>query len=110
MNEAERRKVVVDKWLENTNRPHRVFAKELKMQRRSVETILNRYFETLSVSRKPKDKKEIGGIDARLDKAIVKTIRRNRNMSTRDVGKKCKTTQPMVQRRKKRAGLKTYKK
>jgi hypothetical protein len=47
MNEEERRQLIISKWLENTQRPRHFIAKELKMDRKAVDRILNRYFDSL---------------------------------------------------------------
>lgn len=110
MNEEERRKAIICKWLENTQRPHHFIARDLKIPRYTVDAVLNRYFETLSTARKTGSGKKSGSCDKKLKKKVVDSIKKKRSMSVRDLGKKCGTTASTVQRIKKQEGLKTYKK
>lgn len=110
MNEFERRKKIIDKWNENPNKPVHFIAKELKIAKSTVKDVLGRYFETLSISRNKNPTTKSGPRDKNLEDKIVKIIKENRSMSTRDVAKKCGTNIAMVQRCKERNGLKTRKK
>lgn len=110
MNELERRKEIIDKWNENPNLPVHFIAKQLKMAKSTVKDVLERYFETLSISRKQKKNQKKGPRNEKLEEKIVEIITKNRSMSIRDVAKKCGTNGFMVQNCKKRNGLKTRKK
>lgn len=110
MNQEERRKKIIDKWLENPSRPNHFIAKNLNVARSTVDSVIKRYLETLTVKRKQKSGGKNGAHDKSLDKKIVGVIVKNRAMSSRDVARKCNTNQTMVQRCKKRAGLKSRKK
>ena len=110
MNEEERRQVIISKWLENPQRANHFIAKELKFPRSTVDLVLNRYFETLTTSRKPGTGRKVGSHDEKLGKKVVAAIKAKRCMSVRDVGKKCRTTPKLVQKTKQRKGMKTHKK
>lgn len=110
MNELEHRKKIIDKWLENPQRPYHLMAKELKTTPTTVKSVLDRYFETLSISRKRKSGGKQGAHNKKLDQVVITTIMENRSMSVRDVAKKCQTSKSMVQRVKQRTCLRTRKK
>lgn len=110
MKEVERRKLIIDKWNQNPNRPMHFIAKELKIAKSTVVCVLKRYFETSSISRKKKSTTKNVPRDKKLEEKIVKTIKKNRSMSIRDVAKSCGTNHHMVQRCKRRNSLKTRKK
>jgi Winged helix-turn-helix DNA-binding len=110
MNRVENRKTIISKWLQNPKRPVHFIAKELNFPRTTVRSVIDRYLETLTVDQKPQSRPKYGPHDRNLDSKILRTIKRNPCMSTRDIAKKTGTTQPMVQRGKKRGGLKTYRK
>jgi hypothetical protein len=110
MNERERREQIVAKWMENTQRPNHFIARDLKIPRRTVDTVLKRYLETLSTAQKPRTVEHGGARDPGLDRKIIKTICKNRSMSERDIAKKNSTSQSMVRRAKERASMKTKKK
>lgn len=110
MNQIQRREQIVAKWLSNPNRPNHFIAKELKIHRRTVDKVIKRYLETLSTAQKPRVKEHGGPRDPNLERNIIRTIRKNRSMSERDIAKKNCTSQSMVRRAKKRAGMKTKKK
>lgn len=88
MNERERREQIVAKWMENTQRPNHFIARDLKIPRRTVDTVLKRYVETLSTAQKPRTVEHGGARDPGLDRKIIKTICKNRSMSERDIAKK----------------------
>jgi hypothetical protein len=110
MSQLNIRQKIIDKWLQNPSLSHKSIAKEFKMKRYSVSRIIKRFFELQTVERKKKENSFKGARNSNLDSTIVRTIKANRSMSVRDVGKKCRTSSTMVQRGKSRAGLKTYKK
>lgn len=110
MNLMQRRKEIVDKWLSNPMRPNHFIAKELKIPRRTVDEVIKRYKRTLSTTRKARVNEHRGPRDPNLERKIVRTIRKNRSMSERDIAKKNSTSQSMVRRAKQRAGMKTRKK
>lgn len=110
MNEEERRKIIIDKWMKNPERPHHFIARELNLPRSTVDTVLKRYFETKSTSRRARKFVPLGPRNSSMNNRVVGEILRNRQLSVRDVAKKCGTNEAMVQRVKKRNGLKTFKK
>lgn len=110
MNQLERRKIVIDKWLENTDRPTSLIAKDLKMARSSVKSIIDKHVECLSIARKPGSGRKSGPSDPKLHRKVVRTIRANRSMSQRDLAKKCGTSQRLIQKTMQREGMKSYKK
>lgn len=110
MGQEERRKLIIDKWKENIERPIHFIAKDLKMPRTTVNNVLNQYFQTFSIQRKKTLRTKTGPRCQILEKKIVQVILKNRSMSVRDIAKKCQTTHSMVQRCKLRKGLQTRKK
>lgn len=110
MNQLEHRKLVIDKWNKKLHRLIHFIAKDLKMERSTVDCVLERYFKTLSISRKHKTPTKTGPRDKNLEKKIVEVITKNRGMSLRDIAKKCGTTHNMIQICKRRNGMKTHKK
>lgn len=110
MDEKERRKTIVDKWLENKDRPISMIAKDLKMPRRTVDSVIKRYHESLSIDRKPGSGRKSGPSDPILHGKLVKTIRKNRGMSQRDLAQKSGTSKWLIQKTMQREGLKSRKK
>ena len=107
MTELERRKMIIDKWLDDPQCPRHFIAKALKISRSTVDEVINRYSTTLSISRKSGSGGKRGSRKPQLDQKIASVILKNRNMSVRDIAAKCQTNATMVQRAKKRKGLKT---
>lgn len=110
MSQLDIRNLVIDKWRQNTSRSQHLIAKELKMPRSTVNSIIKRFNDSLTTARKKKESNFEGPYKPNLDSKIIQTIKANRSMSIRDIGKKHKTSKSMVERGKKRNGLKTYKK
>lgn len=110
MNQRERREIIIDKWLANKNRPTSMIAKDLKMPRRTVDSVIKRFCESLNIDRKPGSGRKAGPSDPSLHEKVVKTIRKNRSMSQRDLAKKCGTSKWLIQRTMQREGLKSRKK
>lgn len=110
MNEEELRQQVIAKWLKNPQRPWSLIAKDFKLARSSVQSILTKYRQVLSTRRHPHNHNHREPRNPRLHNKIVRTITGNPSMSIRDVARKCTTSVGMVQRTKKREDMKTYKK
>lgn len=86
--EAERREKIVHSYLENPSWSASRLAKKLKFPRNTVWRVIKRYKETLTTIRKPQANRRSGTVDRKLRSKILKTIKRNPNLSDRDLARK----------------------
>ena len=86
--EAERREKIVYSNLENPLWSASRLAKKLKLPRNTVWRVIKRYNETLTTIRKPQANRRSGTVDRKLRSMILNTIKRNPNLSDRDLARK----------------------
>lgn len=106
--EAERREKIVHSYLENPLWSASRLAKQLKLPRNTVWRVIKRYKETLTTIRKPQANRRSGTVDRKLRGKILKTIKRNPNLSDRDLARKFGAAHSTVRRTRLREGIKSY--
>lgn len=109
-NQEKVRQQILHKLLENSDLSSAQVSKSLKVSIRTVQRVKKSWNDSQSVRRKTGSGKNLGASDINLDRTIVRTIKGKRSTSIRDIAKKVGTSTSMVQRAKKRNGLRTYKK
>lgn len=107
--ELERRKLILNEHLKNIKISHRQLAKQLQFPYSTVNSVLNKFYERLTVDREPGSGKNSKPLDVLKEKKVIKLYKTNPKISSRDVAKKVKMSQSYVQKVKKRAGLRSFK-
>lgn len=107
-NEYEKRKLIVHKYVENPSRSGSSIAKELKLSKSTVNKVINRYKQSLSVDRKPGSGGKPGSRDKKLDLKVMKSLTNNPGLSIRDQGKKFGTSASNIVNIRLRNGHRSY--
>jgi transposase len=109
LNQLERRELIVHNYINNFGMSYSMIAKKLKIARKTVADVINRYRETLTVARAPGGGRPKGPADPRLTIKVLRSIKNNPGTSDRDRAKKFGTSRETVRRIRSRANLKSYK-
>lgn len=107
--EVERRKLIVDKYLENPSWSGSKIAKSLNLPKTTVCRVLKQYKDSLSFDRKPQLNRRSGTKDKNLEKKVLRAIKQNPGMSDYDLSRKFKKSRSTLRRIRLRAGYKSYK-
>ena len=106
--ELESRKVIVHKYLENTNVSRRMIAKSLNLPQSTVNRTINRFLDSQSIDRKQGS----GGARVSTDKKVLTNIRRsfeqNPGLSDRDRAKRYSKSRSFVQKLRQKLGYRSY--
>lgn len=106
--EAERRDKIVHSFLENPLLSASKLAKQLKMPRNTVWRVIKQYKETLTTARKPHSKRRSGTVDRKLRGKVIKAVKRNPNLSDRDLANKFQAAHSTVRRIRLREGIRSF--
>lgn len=106
--EKEIRKMIVHKSLDNPNWSGRKIAKILNIPKSTVNNVLKRYKQTLSIERKTRAAKKKGSGDPALRVKVLRSIRLNPGLSDNDRAKRYGTSKSTVRRIRKNAKLVSY--
>lgn len=101
---------IVHEWKKNPQVSYSIIAKICNTSKSNVCKTLLRFKEHNTTKSRPKTGRPKGPSNTKLEKNILKTMKKNRSMSVRDIAKKNHTSNDMIQRVKKRNNLKVYKK
>ena len=104
--QEETRKKILQKYMENQQRPLKLIAKDVGVHPKTVSRAIKQFFDIRAIERKTGSGKKSGPHDKKLEKKVVSTILKHRGMSVRDMAAKCNTNHNMIQRVKKRNSLK----
>lgn len=107
--ELERRKSILNEHLKNLKMSHRKLAKKLKFPYSTVNSVLKRFYERLSIDREPGCGRKGKPVDGKKEKKVVQLFKSNPKMSSRDMAKKIRMSQSYVQKAKSRAALRSFK-
>lgn len=107
--ELENRKKIVHRFLENPQLPAYKIAKSLKLPRSTVQKVLKRYKQTLSINRAPGSGRKVGSHNKKLYKAVMRSFQENPGMSNCDRAKKFHTNESNIRNIRDKAGMKSYK-
>lgn len=106
--QLENRKLVLSKYLENPCASGRSIAKILNFPHSTVNNIISRYKETLSLERKPGSGGNHMPSNQELTQKIIRSIKNNPGTSDRDRAKKFNTSFSTARRIRLKAGYKSY--
>lgn len=108
--QEEKRKNIVDIFLKNPSWSIALISKEAGAAKSTVQGVLQRYKITLSTSKSEGSGRKKGPLDPKHAKRVISTLKRNPELSNRDVAKKLGCSHYYVYKIKKENGLKSYKK
>lgn len=92
------REIVVHKYFENPSRSYSSIARELKMNPKTVNRIIKRFKETLTIKQKPGRGRKSGPVDKELGKRVGLSFKNNPGLSQRKRAEKYGTSRPFIQR------------
>ena len=107
--QLENRKLILNKYNENSGMPQCQIAKSLKIPRFTVQNVLSNLFKTKSIERLAGSGRKTGAADKNIENKILNAFHTYPNMSVRLVANKIGTSAFTVHRTKDRNSLKTYK-
>lgn len=107
--EQQVREKILHKSVQNPSMSHHDISKSLGIPRSTVSSVLKRFRDTLTVDRKPGSGGKRNDNFKLQRNAVLRMIKRNPNLSIRDVAKKVKMSYSFVQKVKKAAGYKSFK-
>lgn len=106
--ERERREKILHTHVANPTWSGVKIAKYLKFPKSTVNTVLKRYKETLSVDRAEHKNRRSGTYDKQLRVKVCRAVRNNAGISLRDLAKKFSVPFSTVRRICRREGLRSY--
>ena len=105
LNEKERRKLIVEAYLEDTSQSSRSIAKKLKLPCSSVSNVLRKHRSGRSVDRKAIVGRRRGPLDVELDKKICLSLSHDPSLSDLARAKKFGVSQGIARRARVRYGF-----
>lgn len=106
--ERERREKILHTHVENPTWSGGKIAKVLKFPKSTVNTVLKRYRETLTLDRAKQNKRRSGTYDRKLRAKIIRAVRNNPGISGRDLAKRFTAAHSTVRRICLREGFRSY--
>lgn len=106
--EVERRKSIVNKFIENPTWSGTRIAKSLNFPKTTVCRVIKRYKETLTYDRTKQINRKSGTNDNNFEKKVLKSVKQNPGLSDYDLSRKFKKSRSTVRRIRLRAGYKSY--
>lgn len=103
------RQKIIDKYLQNTTLSYSNIAKFVNESRHTVRNVILRFAKTKSIVRQKGSARKKGFKDPLTVKNVVRSMKRNPGLSVRDLAKKHKISNGLVQKIKSRHGFHTYK-
>lgn len=103
------REQILLKHTENPCMSHNNIAKSIGISKSTVTNVLRNFRRTFSIERKKGSGRKQGPASKKTDNAVVAALKRNPNLSVRDIAKKVQMSPSYVQKAKKREGFQTYK-
>lgn len=100
--------MIVHKWNENPSLSGSSIAKSLKLPKSTVNKVIKRYKESLTVDQAPGRGRKPGPVDKKLTQKVLKSLKNNPGLSIRDQAKKFKTSASNVFNIRSRLGYKPY--
>lgn len=107
--ELEKRKFIVEKFIENPLVTVKKVAREVKVNVKTVSNVMKKYLSDLSVERKTGSGRLSGYKSPKRAKKVVSILQKKPNLSNRKLAAKAGYSEGMVRKIKKKEGLKTYK-
>ena len=104
------REEILYKWVQFRGISTKKIALELRTSRRTVQRTLKRYNETGNTRRKSGSGRKQGFVNKKIEKNVLAALKRNPNLSVRDLAKKFGTTKSTVHRIKSKHSIKSFKK
>jgi transposase-like protein len=106
--ELENQKRIIAQFVQNSNVSALSIAKLLKLPRSTVQRVVKRYKETLTVGRAKGGGRKSGPGNRYLHQKIVRSIKQNPGLSDRDRAKRYGTSASTVLKTRLRCGYKSY--
>lgn len=106
--ERERREKILHTHVEKPTWSGVKIAKFLKYPKSTVNSVLQRYRETLTVDRAKQTRRKSGTYDRKLRAKVIRSVHNNPGISFRDLAKKFKTNHSTARRICLREGLRSY--
>lgn len=103
------REEIIKNFINNPHFTYKRIAKIVKAHRNTVSKVIQKFKADLSCNRKPGTGKKNGSGDQNKAKTVVTMLKKNPNLSGRNVARKVGCSESFVRRTKGEAGLKTYK-
>lgn len=99
------RKSIVSKYLENPNLSGSSITKSLKLPKATVNSVIRKFKETLSIERKPGSGRKAGPANKELTQKVIRSIKQNPGLSDGDRAQRFGTSWNIVRRIRLKAGL-----
>lgn len=109
MNSEEKiREKIVHKFNENPNWSGRMIAKSLKLHAQTVNRVLKRFKETLSIKRKPGAGRKPGAVDPQLTNKVIRSCKQNPSLSDQERAQRFGTSRTNIRKIRYTAAMKSY--
>lgn len=102
------RKKILNKFIENPDLSGGAIAESLKMNRTTVNGVIKRYKETMSVKRKPGSGGKRGGTNEKTVQMLLQSFKDNPEFSDNDRAKRYGTSRSYVAKLRANSGIKSY--
>lgn len=110
MTEKEKREKILRNFIQNPSWPISSIAKECEMSRRTTANVIKRFRDSGTIERRPGSGRKVGSGNTIREKKIVEDLKKNPELSLRDLGRKYGTSHSNVLRIKQKYGGETRKK